>query len=197
MLEDFDIPDEFIPSPYGSVRAMEMKLLHYYSTETYKSLITTPIDIPTLQFHIPELACQHPFLMDCLFTLTAQHLATVEKHRTKVWNRISLFYQSRTIERFTGILKNIDTENCSAVAICSILINLTSIASSTMAYENSISELVRELLNSRSMSQGIQSILAKYYVQLTTTGPLKEWFTFITSITQDVQSLPELDHEQK
>ncbi|POS82806.1 hypothetical protein EPUL_005254, partial [Erysiphe pulchra] len=196
ILEDFDVLEEFVPSPYGSVRAMEMKLLHYYSTETYKSLITIPIDKPTMRFHVPELAFVYPFLMDCIFTLTAQHLATVEKCRSKVWTRISLQYQSRTIEKFTRTLENIDTENCSAVALCSILINLISIASSTSAYENSFSEWLCELLNTRTLNYGIKSIVAKYRLQLT-IGPLKEWFTHIFSNMLDEPEVPEPDYGHK
>ncbi|RKF60520.1 putative c6 zinc finger domain protein [Erysiphe neolycopersici] len=197
ILEDSEIPDEFVPSPYRSVRAMEMKLLHYYSTETYKSLVTVPIDKPAVQFHLPELAFIYPFLMDSLFTITAQHLATVEKHRSKIWIRISLQYQSRTIEKFTRTLKNIDSENCSAVALCSILINLASIASSTSTSENSFTELVNELLNARYMNHGVKSIFAKYYPQLTTAGPLKEWFTYLFSNMLDIQLTPEPDYGQK
>ncbi|KAI6250859.1 Sterol uptake control protein 2 [Erysiphe necator] len=194
-IEYLDEVDESVPSPYGSVRATELKLLHYYSTETYKTLVSMPKDQITMQYHVPELAFLYPFLMDSLLTLTAQHLATVETHRSSDWIRISMQYQNRSLENFTRTLENINSDNCSAVALCSMLISMTSIASSTNVDETLYSEWIYEFLGTRLLQRGIRNILTNYHQQLTTTGIMKDWFSQIIAHMINLRTQREPDYE--
>lgn len=128
-----------------------------------------------MQVHVPELALSHPYLMDSIFVMSALHLEFLDPRRSKDWLRIALSYQNRALKRFAEVLQEINSKNCKAVAICSMLIKFATIAIPAVSGDTSTSDPISEFLIMKSLSEGARTILLEYEADLR-VGPINEWF---------------------
>ncbi|EPQ66918.1 BgtA-20949 [Blumeria graminis f. sp. tritici] len=158
-----------------TTRLVELKLFHHFSTQTYRTIAFKAADHVILQKYVPEIALSHPFLMNVIFAMAALHLEWLDPNRSKSWLRIGLNYQNRTLVKFTGVLQEINKQNCEAVAICSMFISVTSLAVPAVTSDETSVDPFSEISSRRSLSEGINNILRAYESDLT-TGPLKDWF---------------------
>ncbi|CCU81456.1 C6 zinc finger domain-containing protein [Blumeria hordei DH14] len=155
-----------------TTRLVELKLFHHFSTQTYRTIAFKAADHVILQKYVPEIALSHPFLMNVIFAMAALHLEWLDPNRSKSWLRIGLNYQNRTLAKFTGVLQEINKQNCEAVALCSMFISVTSLAVPAVTSDEISVDPFSEISSRRSLSEGIHNILRAYESDLT-TGPLK------------------------
>ena len=109
-------------------RTLELKLLHHFITSAYKTFYPRESDVHCWQVHIPDMAFEHTFLLDGLLAMSALHLAHLEAGAKKSWLQTALRYQDLTLAGLNKALCRISSENCEAVAVCSIFVLVLSIA---------------------------------------------------------------------
>jgi hypothetical protein len=166
-------------------RLVELRLLHHYSTFTYKSLTELETDYDNFQIFIPKLALSHSYLLDAIFALSALHLDHLNDTSIpipKFWFQTALDYQARTLAGFSCALAKITPENSSAVAACSILILQIAIALSDDA--SNPSNPAMEILRMRNLIQGVAHIFESKKEALQ-TGELGPWFTKIFESSEE------------
>ncbi|TQS34255.1 hypothetical protein Golomagni_05369 [Golovinomyces magnicellulatus] len=171
-------------SSYESTRVLELKLLHHFSTVTHRTIAVASLDHSILPEKIPKLALSYPYLLDILFAVSALHLEFLERSKNKMWSRIGLYYQDKSLKRVIKILPEINSETCSALACCSIFNKLASIAVPALCDDDSsLQNSTHEFLSTVSLSEGIVNIMSTYEEELK-TGPIKEFFipTFESNI---------------
>ncbi|KAJ2897622.1 Sterol regulatory element-binding protein ECM22-like protein 2 [Zalerion maritima] len=110
--------------PVGTqVDEMDMKLLWWYTTESYASFAIdgrpNALIETALKVQIVQLAFQHPFLMKALLGMTSLHLQTLDKDIPSVR---ALSYRAKAFEGFRNAVENPNRETYSALLACSLLL---------------------------------------------------------------------------
>lgn len=118
----------FIPAPISD--ATDLKLMWYYTTNTFASFLTIR-DAPMervdeiLKVTIPAYAFEHPFLMDTLLSLSAIQLQHHHKEARGLFNvepaRI-YNYRARAFEGYRHAVEAARPETYSALMACSLLL---------------------------------------------------------------------------
>ncbi|KAK6580355.1 hypothetical protein PZA11_007377 [Diplocarpon coronariae] len=126
---------------------------------------------------IPSLALDNTFLLDALLALSALHLAHLEVGTRKLWLQSALRYQDLALAGLNKALSNMSPESCEAVAMCSILVLMLSIAIPGVcddANETSRNP-ISDLLGIRKLMEGV-SIITRQSEVVLSNGVLKEFF---------------------
>ncbi|KAL4922007.1 hypothetical protein BDW62DRAFT_172855 [Aspergillus aurantiobrunneus] len=125
-----DIPEVHPPvAGLTSPNKLLLELMHKFSTETYKSLVSEPSDLHVWQTVIPRRALDHDFLLDGILSVAALHTAsTVDPPAARPYLDAAMAFQSRASQPFQTAIENISPENCDAVFAYSMLITVNGIA---------------------------------------------------------------------
>lgn len=84
-----------------SSRAMELELLHWWSTDTYRSFSFRPGDSEIWQITLIRDALENPFLLDIIFAITSLHIAlTGPSTKTSTYRLAALRYHNTAIKAF-------------------------------------------------------------------------------------------------
>ncbi|RKF80409.1 putative c6 zinc finger domain protein [Golovinomyces cichoracearum] len=178
-----------------STRVLELKLFHHFSTATYRTIAIVSLDHSLLQVKIPNLALSYSFLLEIMFALSALHLESLERSENKMWLRIGLYYQNKSLKGFNKILPEINPENCSALACCSVFNKIASIAIPALCDDDSSQQnSTHEYINTIKISEGIINILSTHEEDIK-NGPLKEYF--IPAYESDICRIARLKCEDK
>lgn len=104
-----------------------MKLLWFYSTETYASFSIEAGRIPfidkILKSHIITFAFQSPFLMDCILGLSALHMQSL--HMTVPASK-AITYRARAFSGYRRAIERADPKDFPALLACSLLLCMLS-----------------------------------------------------------------------
>lgn len=97
-------------------RIQEVELMHYYTAYTYRTLSNNPVLILLWKEVVPQHAFQHPFLLQGLLAIAAQH----KLHDRKAMNSTYLIdavniYQREALASYIHLLNNITKDNCDAL----------------------------------------------------------------------------------
>ncbi|RKF71199.1 putative c6 zinc finger domain protein [Golovinomyces cichoracearum] len=112
-----------------------------------------------------------------------------------MWLRIGLYYQNKSLKTFNRILPEINPENCSALACCSIFNKVASVAIPALCDEDlSQQNSTHEYLSTIKISEGILNIMSTYEEELK-NGPVKEYF--IPAYESDICRIARLKREDK
>ncbi|RKF63399.1 putative c6 zinc finger domain protein [Golovinomyces cichoracearum] len=178
-----------------STRVLELKLFHHFSTATYRTIAILSLDYSLLQVKIPNLALSYSFLLEIMFALSALHLESLERSENKMWLRIGLYYQNKSLQSFNRILPEINAENCSALACCSIFNKLASVAIPALCDDDSSQQnLTHEYLSTIKISEEILNIMITYEEELK-NGPIKDYF--IPIYESDISRIARIKREAK
>ncbi|KAJ0125497.1 hypothetical protein J7T55_006846 [Diaporthe amygdali] len=105
----------------------DMKLLWFYSTETYASFAIEAGRIPfidrILKSHIIQFAFQSPFLMDCILGLSALHMQSL--HMTVPVSK-AIMYRARAFSGYRKAIERADPKDFPALLSCSLLLCMLS-----------------------------------------------------------------------
>ncbi|KAG6360663.1 hypothetical protein INS49_011728 [Diaporthe citri] len=105
----------------------DMKLLWFYSTETYASFSIEAGRIPfidkILKSHIITFAFQSPFLMDCILGLSALHMQSL--HMTVPVSK-AITYRARAFSGYRRAIERADPKDFPALLACSLLLCMLS-----------------------------------------------------------------------
>ncbi|KAI3398150.1 hypothetical protein diail_9772 [Diaporthe ilicicola] len=105
----------------------DMKLLWFYSTETYASFAIEAGRIPfidrILKSHIIRFAFQSPFLMDCILGLSALHMQSL--HMTVPASK-AIMYRARAFSGYRSAIERADPKDFPALLACSLLLCMLS-----------------------------------------------------------------------
>ncbi|KAL2795536.1 hypothetical protein BJX66DRAFT_301854 [Aspergillus keveii] len=114
---------------------LSLELMHKYSTETYKSICSSPADSAAWQVTIPQRALHFPFLMDGLLSVAALHTATTKgPEEASEYIDMAVGFQTRSLEPFQRSIQHISPENCDAVFAYSIFTIVHGIAVPELTY---------------------------------------------------------------
>ncbi|KAF8858975.1 hypothetical protein BDZ45DRAFT_673549 [Acephala macrosclerotiorum] len=182
-LRTLDFPDdiEIPPDISLSVRTLELKLMHHFSTITCTTLCEEdePHGLYHFQVLTPNLALSHPFLLETLMTLTALHLAHLDASIRESWTRIAMTYHDRALVGFNEALANITPSNCEAATLCSIFVLIITIAVMGISQRNDERSLdldpVAGVVGLRKLLQGVEIILMQSE-NIIMRGEFREWF---------------------
>lgn len=111
----------------GGTDSYDMRLLWFYTTETYSSFSIEAGKIPhvdsILKSQIVRFAFQSPFLMDCILGLSAQHMQFLglQMPMSK-----ALTYRARAFSGYRQAIERADKKDFPALLACSLLLCLLS-----------------------------------------------------------------------
>lgn len=104
-----------------------MKLLWFYTTETYASFSVEAGKIPyidrILKSTIPKYAFQSPFLMDCILGLSALHMQSMN---IAVPMSKAITYRARAFAGYRQAIEKADPKDFPALLVCSLLLTALS-----------------------------------------------------------------------
>lgn len=159
-------------------RTLELKLLHHFITSTYMTFFPRESDVYCWQVHVPNMALEHTFLLDGLLAISALHLAHLETSAKKSWLQTALRYQDLTLAGLNKALCRISSENCEAVAVCSIFVLVLSSAIPGV-FDDPDDEASRnplaDLLGLRKLLEGMELVITQSEAVLR-NGVLKDFF---------------------
>jgi hypothetical protein len=150
-----------------------LRLLHHYSTSTYETFSEKDVSKNHNKIQIPKVAMSHPFLLDSILAVGALHLEHLGDKPGKFWLRTGLDYHQKSLASFTAAVTNINSQNCEAVAICSMFTIVITLAVQAVSSE-SPSDL-SGILGLRGLLEGIMNILRDWRDYLL-QGEFKEYF---------------------
>ncbi|GAW23487.1 hypothetical protein ANO14919_130460 [Xylariales sp. No.14919] len=91
-------------------RMLELELMHYWSTTTYRSLCSVPEDHHYMQFILPQEALRHDFLLNGIFVAAALHRSTmVSESEAKGYFNIAMELYDRASRSFRIQLGKMDS----------------------------------------------------------------------------------------
>lgn len=104
-----------------------MRLLWFYTTETYASFSVETGKIPfidrILKSTIPKFAFQSPFLMDCILGLSALHMQALN---LPVPQSKAISYRARAFAGYRQAIEKADARDFPALLVCSLLLTALS-----------------------------------------------------------------------
>jgi hypothetical protein len=108
-----------------SRRLLELRLMHRWSTTTYRSFCSTVYDPPWLQFYVPECALEHDFLLYGIFAISSLDMviggALVDETQSALHFQAALEYYDKASESFRKQLNNITPANFHSMYIFAFL----------------------------------------------------------------------------
>ncbi|KAJ4409956.1 hypothetical protein N0V82_009358 [Gnomoniopsis sp. IMI 355080] len=115
------------PFKFGGADEYDMKLLWFYTTETYASFSVEYGKIPfidrILKSTIPKFAFQSPFLMDCILGLSALHMQSLN---LSVPQSKAISYRARAFAGYRQAIEKADPKDFPALLVCSLLLTAVS-----------------------------------------------------------------------
>lgn len=115
------------PAKLAGTDEYDMKLLWFYSTETYASFSIEAGRIPfidkILKSHIITFAFQSPFLMDCILGLSALHMQSLSLH---VPVSKAITHRARAFSGYRRAIERADPKDFPALLACSLLLCMLS-----------------------------------------------------------------------
>lgn len=115
------------PFKFGGADEYDMKLLWFYTTETYASFSVETGKIPfidhILKSTIPKFAFQSPFLMDCILGLSALHMQSLD---LAVPQSKAISYRARAFAGYRQAIERANPQDFPALLVCSLLLTAVS-----------------------------------------------------------------------
>jgi hypothetical protein len=115
-------------------RLMEMRILHQYTTMTYKTLPIepSPLSEEVWQTLIPRAAfasTEAPYLMDALLSVAAMHLRSIDPYDMDVVRACHTYMVSSVADYRAALARGINNQNAEALFLTATLISFQSTAS--------------------------------------------------------------------
>lgn len=115
------------PFKFGGADEYDMRLLWFYTTETYASFSVETGKIPfidrILKSTIPKFAFQSPFLMDCILGLSALHMQSLN---LPVPQSKAISYRARAFAGYRQAIEKANPQDFPALLVCSLLLTALS-----------------------------------------------------------------------
>jgi hypothetical protein len=137
---------------------MELRLMHNWSTNAYKSMRQHSDETYLWQILVPELALSHEYLLDALLALSARQLSFEDP----VWDCAALDYENKALIGFQHILGCLDSSNYEPIFACSILIMIFSLAQSHWQHSRQLSDALIDILELRQFIAGVGLVHNNY-----------------------------------
>ncbi|KAI4717978.1 hypothetical protein E4T48_05874 [Aureobasidium sp. EXF-10727] len=167
------VQSESITSPAPrttETRVLELRLMHNWSTNAYKSLRQHSDETHLWQVVVPELALSHEYLLNALLALSARQISFDDPS----WDWAALEYENRALTGFQHVLGTLDANNCEPIFACSILIMVFSLAQSHWQHSRQLSDALVDILELRQFISGVGLVHRDYsdLLHLSSFGPL-------------------------
>lgn len=109
---------------------MDLELMHFYSTSTYKTFPSSPSTHLVLRDTLPHTALQHPYLLHQLLAITGFHLAHLNPLRRVEFRLAASTHQDRAVVGIReALVGSLTAENSLALFMASAFLMATTYAS--------------------------------------------------------------------
>ncbi|TGO67853.1 hypothetical protein BOTNAR_0034g00120 [Botryotinia narcissicola] len=139
-------------------RALELRLMHQYSTSTSVILSKDSRDIMFYCDVMVNHAISNTFLLHAILTSAAIHMSTIETEKSQYWVATALQYHSRATLGLNEALKNYSSAS-DAISLCSLAMVINSLSLSRERLKGEEIDPVAELLQTRRLLQGLSVCL--------------------------------------
>ncbi|KAJ5391099.1 hypothetical protein N7509_006589 [Penicillium cosmopolitanum] len=152
-------PAASTPSTISPVRDLE--LMHQFSTDTFRTLCTGPLEFEVWQITIPRLALRYDFLMNGILAVASLHLATIVESPTSLaYIDTALQYHNLTFGPFRIAIDNLTPQNCEAVLAQSIITTVIGIALPWLTgSRDERSNMTENIVTVFELLQGVRKIM--------------------------------------
>jgi hypothetical protein len=155
--------------------------MHHFTLHTSSSLLLQDHDVKQAwESVVPELALEHPFLMQGLLALSALHLAYLRPNEEASWTRLASEHQNRGIAAIQPMISKLTSysgENVHALFAATIMLTISSMVDTKFASLEQakapvgISKIISPILHIRGITQVCD--LSSIMIQ---AGPLASMF---------------------
>ncbi|KAK6598782.1 C6 transcription factor [Botrytis cinerea] len=137
-----------------NIRALELRLMHQYSTSTSIILSKDSRDVLFYCDVMVKHAIENTFLLHAVLTSAAIHLSTVETEKSQYWVATALQYHNRATVGLNEALQNYSSAS-DAIALCSLTMVINSLSLSTERFGSEEIDPVTDLIQTRKLLQGV------------------------------------------
>jgi hypothetical protein len=153
----------------------ELSLMHRWSVTTYDTIPTKfPDDYSIWQSEMPEMALQHPFLLNALFAITTFELSGPPENAAEDYVKAGFQLKDRAYHCIPALSPTTSAETNAALLYLSPLLLLLTLAS--VQYQPpgiTYRDMLQQLTNDLSLLQKLQAHLKAYASNLT-AHPLQQ-----------------------
>ncbi|CAD0107028.1 unnamed protein product, partial [Aureobasidium uvarum] len=142
-------------------RVLELRLMHNWSTNAFKSMRQHSDETQLWQVVVPELALSHEFLLNALLALSARQISFEDP----TWDWAALEYEGRALMGFQHVLGSLDSTNYEAIFACAILIMVFSLAQSHWQHSRQLSDALADIIELRRVIAGV-GLVHRHYSDL-------------------------------
>jgi hypothetical protein len=113
-----------------SITYRDLELMHNFCTNTYGTIARFQSDTrgEFWRMTVPEEAQTHPFLMHCILSISALHIAAGEMSKRSTYGQLAVHHYSLALNLFRKSTKDITQSNVRSVSASIVLIGLISVA---------------------------------------------------------------------
>jgi hypothetical protein len=101
--------------------------MEHFTTHTWLTLATDENTRQMWRDIVPQLACQHEYLMHALLACTALHIAYLNPDQHSELTIKAGTHQGRSMALFQAV-PTVESENCDAVSVFARLVSMTAFA---------------------------------------------------------------------
>lgn len=135
---------------------MELRLLHYFTTRTYKTISTeVAADQEFWQHKVPELALEHEFLLYALLALASFQIASSATHEQHTFITLGLEYQGQALQGCRTALSDDISQVKDAVFYFSLILMILALASSQFVTVHGPGSMVENTITHIELLRGV------------------------------------------
>lgn len=139
--------------------------MHHFTAETCKTFLQNKDLFEIYRRCIVNCAVHHPFLMYEVLAISALHLGRFRPESLHFYTDVASSFQARALAGLDNILTQVNASNCQVVLFFSHLISMHSFYHifTSAAYDASSTNIIDGLVQSMSLSRGIQAIINPWW----------------------------------
>lgn len=150
--------------------------MHYYATETYRSISEVTNTSELWQLHVVQEALKYEYLLSGIFALTAFHKSTKSLHNAHGYFNIALHYQNSASSSLRGAIFDLNQENSGALFATSVIMYICVIASPSNPAQEPPTSFLDTMVLSIDLLPGLSSIAQTAKPWLQPAGPFRPLF---------------------
>ncbi|KAI1770483.1 hypothetical protein F4818DRAFT_450415 [Hypoxylon cercidicola] len=116
------------PTPAGWFSALDLELLHHYTTSTCFTFSTEPMTRNCMRVNVPRIGFSHQYVLKAILSIAALHLARIKPQRRDVLLEQAMIHHNASSSLALPVLNNINSEDSVPMFFFSMLTTYISFA---------------------------------------------------------------------
>ncbi|OTB00450.1 hypothetical protein M426DRAFT_324313 [Hypoxylon sp. CI-4A] len=117
------------PTPAGGFTALDLELLHHFTTSTCFTFSTEPMIRNLWRVNVPRMGFSHHYVLEGVLSLAALHLARIKPQRRDVLIEQAMIHHNTSSSLALPVLNNINSEDSAPMFFFSMLTTYIGLAS--------------------------------------------------------------------